>query len=57
MKTKKEKEEIIYLESEVKEICWKLIESIVNEEHLRESIKGYRHDFDIWFSHNKKKNK
>jgi hypothetical protein len=43
----------IYTNTEVKAICWKLIESFTNPEHLNDS-EDYRKDFERWFKQNKK---
>ena len=48
------KEVFKYTDSEVKELCWKLLDSIINEEDLKNPIKGYKYDFEIWFNQNKK---
>jgi len=40
-----------YTESEVKEICWKLLNDVTNPEYY---IPGYKDDFERWFKSNKK---
>lgn len=45
------KEVFKYTDSEVKELCWRLLESVINTEDLK---KGYKNDFEIWFNQNKK---
>ena len=49
------KEVFEYTTNEVKELCWKLLESVINTEDLKEPLKGYRNDFEIWFNQNRKK--
>ena len=46
--------ENIYTESEVKDLCWKLLNSFTNTEHLIDSKNGYESDFKIWFDQNRK---
>lgn len=43
-----------YTESQVKELCWKLLENVINIDDLKEPLKGYKNDFEIWFNQNKK---
>lgn len=42
------------LELTVKEICWKLLENIVEEEHLKNPKDSYKEDFENWFKNNAK---
>lgn len=48
------KEVFKYTDSEAKELCWKLLKSVINEEHLKIPLNGYKNDFEIWFNENKK---
>lgn len=43
-----------YTEKEVKELCWKLINSFTNQEDVNIYDGDYEDDFEAWFKENKK---
>ena len=52
---RKKREMYTYTQTEVKALCWKLINSYTNPEDLKNGIGGtYEEDFNIWFKENKK---
>lgn len=50
----KRKELYSYTELQVKELCWKLLNSFTNPESLKQAINSYQKDFELWWKENKK---
>lgn len=42
-----------YTQTQVKEICWTLLNSIIEKEHLKDPT-DYKEDFNDWFKNNAK---
>ena len=51
---RKKREMYTYTETEVKEMCWKLINSFTNQEEVNVYKDDYKEDFNNWFKQNKK---
>lgn len=51
---KESREMYTYTETEVKKLCWELINSFTNQEDVNIYPGDYKEDFNDWFKDNKK---